>query len=551
MSSGVRVRHLRRYSEIGRLLVKYGRSHLTEEFPFDEPLTTADAAAATPQAAELARDLERLGPTFIKLGQLLSTRTDMLPPAYTEALARLQDDIDPMPITDVTAVFEAEIGLPPDDVFEWFDPKPLASASLGQVHRARLHNGHDVVVKVQRPGMHARVADDIDALTELAELLDAHTDIGRRFGFRDLVVQFGRTMMAELDYRQEGDNLRRLTTIVGRYEHLVVPLPVAEVTTRRVLTMDFVPGRKVTDLTPLGRTDIDGTVLARELFDAYLDQILVEGFFHADPHPGNVLLHDDGKLVLVDLGMVARIPPRLQDALVQLLVAVSVGRGDDAGRVAIKMGTPLDGFDESAFLRGASALVDRAHGRGIEQVDSGTLVMELNRLALDARLRLPAELALLGKALLNLDQIARILDPDFDPSDRVRRHADEVLRDRMRPSRERLVSAALETREFVEELPGRVNRLLESLSSGQMRINVDAIDERQLLAGLHRMANRLTTGLLLSALVVGAAMLTRVPTKERLFGYPRLAVVCFLLAAAGAVLLFASILLEGHRQKRR
>jgi predicted unusual protein kinase regulating ubiquinone biosynthesis (AarF/ABC1/UbiB family) len=292
-------------------------------------------------------------------------------------------------------------------------------------------------------------------------------------------------------------------------------------------------------------------VLAGQLFRAYLDQILVEGFFHADPHPGNVLLTDDDRLVLLDLGMVARVPPRFQDALVRLLVAVSGAQGEEAAQVAIAMGRQLHDFDEAAFVRGAAALVDRSHGMGMADVDSGTLVMELNRLALDSGLRLPPELALLGKALLNLDQIARILDPAFDPSECVRDHADSILRDRMRPSRERLVAAALDAREFVEELPGRMNRVLDAVSTGQFQVKVESIDEKELLKGLHHMANRITTGLLLAALIVGAAMLTRVQTATTLFGYPALAIVCFLVAAAGAIVLFAAIAIDGRRRERR
>jgi ubiquinone biosynthesis protein len=314
--------------------------------------------------------------------------------------------------------------------------------------------------------------------------------------------------------------------------------------------MDYVPGRKVTDITPVGRTDVDGTALADQLFRAYLDQILVEGFFHADPHPGNVLLTDDGKLVLLDLGMVARVPSRFQDALVKLLVAISGGQGEEAAHVAIRLGTPLADFEESSFVRGAATLVDRSHGVGMADVDAGTLVMELNRLAMETGLRLPPELAMLGKALLNLDQIARILDPLFDPSACVRDHADDILRGRMRPSRERMISAALEAREFVEELPGRVNRVLDAVSNGEFRLNVDAIDEKELLRGLHHMANRVTSGLLLAALIVGAAMLTQVKTSSKLFGYPALAIVCFLLAAGGAVVLFATIVLDGRRRNR-
>jgi predicted unusual protein kinase regulating ubiquinone biosynthesis (AarF/ABC1/UbiB family) len=551
MVTALRLRHLRRYGELGRLLVKYGRSDLADQVQFDGLDPTADADVPPAEAEELADDLERLGPTFVKLGQLLSTRPDILPSAYTKALSRLQDDIAPMPLVEVEQVVREDLGMTPGELFDHFEPEPLASASIGQVHRARLGDGREVVVKVQRLGVPERIAEDLEALGELAELLDRHTDLGRRVGFAELLEQFGRSLTDELDYRREASNLRRMHDILEPYDRLHVPLPVEEATSRRVLTMDDIPGRKITDLTPVGRTDVDGAILAGQLVRAYLDQVLVEGFFHADPHPGNVLLTDDHDLVLLDLGMVARVPDRFRDALIRLLVAIGTDDGEEAARVTVGLGTPLSDFDEPAFVRAVAALVDRAQGLGMAELDSGTLVLELNRIALRTGLRLPPELSLLGKALLNLDQIAAQLDPTFEPADCIRAHADEVLRQRMQPTRERLVNVALEAREFVEELPGRVNRMLDAVSSGELRLNVEAIDEKELLKGLHHMANRITTGLVLAALIVGAAMLTRVETASTLFGYPALAIVCFLLAGAGAVALFASIVVDGRRRNRR
>jgi predicted unusual protein kinase regulating ubiquinone biosynthesis (AarF/ABC1/UbiB family) len=553
MVTALRLRHLRRYGELGRLLVKYGRSDLAEQVQFDglDPTLDLDAPPPEAEAEELADDLERLGPTFVKLGQLLSTRPDIVPAAYTKALSRLQDDIAPMPLVEVEQVVREDLGMSPEELFDHFEPEPLASASIGQVHRARLGDGREVVVKVQRLGVPERIAEDLEALGELAELLDRHSDLGRRVGFGELLEQFGRSLTDELDYRREASNLRRMHDIVEPYDRLHVPLPVEEATSRRVLTMDHIAGRKITDLTPVGRTDVDGAVLADQLVRAYLDQVLVEGFFHADPHPGNVLLTDDHDLVVLDLGMVARVPDRFRDALIRLLVAIGTDDGEEAARVTVGLGTPLSDFDEPAFVRGVAALVDRAQGLGMAELDAGTLVLELNRIALGTGLRLPPELSLLGKALLNLDQIAAQLDPSFEPAECIRAHADQVLRQRMQPTRERLVNVALEAREFVEELPGRVNRMLDAVSNGELRLNVEAIDEKELLKGLHHMANRITTGLVLAALIVGAAMLTRVETASTLFGYPALAIVCFLLAAAGAVVLFGSIVVDGRRRNRR
>ena len=566
MGIAAKTRHLGRYAELGRLLVKYGRSDLVREMGLDhDPDMAAGALGNRPggnadgdevqEAEELARDLEALGPTYIKLGQLLSTRSDLLPPAYTQALTRLQDDVEPISCEEVERVFEEEIGVGPGTAFETFDRTPLASASLSQVHRARLRSGRDVVVKVQRPGIRERIRDDMEALTEIAHFLDGHTEVGRRFGFAELLGEFERTLRDELDFRREAANLVRLAAIVRPYPLLMVPQPVPDMSAGRVLTMDYIAGRKVTDLRPFGRMDIDGCGLAQQLFQAYLDQILVEGFFHADPHPGNVSLTPDGRLALLDLGMVARVSPELQDSLVKLLIAVSAGRGEQAARIATAMGKKLEHFDAEAFTRGASDLVVRNHSLGMSEIDSGTLVMQLSRLSSENGLRLPPELSLLGKALLNLDQVSCTLDPDFEPSAAIQSHATSIMESRMKPSRERLFSAALETREMLEELPGRVNKIMDTVASGELKLKVDAFDEAELLRGLHKLGNRVTMGLVLAALIIGAAMLMQVETESKIFGYPALAIVCFLLASLGAVALLWTIVVgdrraEGNARRR-
>lgn len=559
VSIATRGRHLRLYGDLSRLLVKYGRSDLVRDMRaagFDGGVAELAADDATEgevpaEAADLANDLEAQGPTFIKLGQLLSTRVDLIPPPYTAALSRLQDDVAPITYEEVEKVFVDEIGVDTKTAFASFDHEPLASASLGQVHRAETRSGRSVVVKVQRPGIRERIRDDMAALAELAGWMDNHTGAGRRFGFGEILNEFDHSLRDELDYRREASNLRRLAAIVEPYSHLVVPLPLNDFTSGKVLTMDDLPGRKITSLGPLDRMEMDGCELADELFRAYLDQILIEGFFHADPHPGNISLTDDGRIAMLDLGMVARVPHRLQDSLVKLLVAVSDGRGEEAAELTMEMGTRLEEFDEVRFVRGAADLVARNHDLGVSEIDAGSLVMHLQRLSGETGLRLPPELALLGKALLNLDQVARALDPSFSPSEVIKRHATEILQSRLRPSRERLFAAALEAREFVEELPARVNKLMDAAASGDLRMKVDAIDEKAFLTGLQQLANRITMGLVLAALIIGAAMLTQVDTSATVFGYPALAIVCFLLASLGGAALLWSIAVGDRRQRRR
>ena len=547
---------LGRYADLVRLLVKYGRSDLVRQGGLDpalvdEPEGVEERSAARAEGAELAADLERLGPTFIKLGQLLSTRADLLPAAYLESLSRLQDDLEPFAFEDVRRTVEEELGVRLSRAFDDFDESPLAAASLGQVHAATLRGGRAVVVKVQRPGIRRQVLDDLDVLESVAARVEAHTEQGRLFAVSDLFAQFRRSLLDELDYRKEAANLVRLGDIVRDQPRLVVPQPYDDYTTSRVLTMDHIVGKKVTELSGLARLDIDGDELARELFRAYLDQILVHGFFHADPHPGNVLLTPDGRLGLIDVGMVARIPPGLRDRLVRLLLAVGERRGEEVARIAADLSEPVDGCDMRRFTSDVADLVERRAGATVEELDAGRLVLDLTRSCAAAGLRPPPELSMVGKALLNLDMVARILDPQIAPVEILQDQALSLARTGFTPSLSGVLNAAMEARDFAEQLPGRVNRAMDALASGRFELRVDAFDEPSFLQGLHRMANRVAIGLVLAALIVGAALLSRVQTDVTIAGYPAVAFVFFVLAALGGAWLVITIAISDRRIRKR
>jgi len=541
MAVSLRPQHIGRYRDIARLLVKYGRSDLVKAAGLDDDVDLGDDGKVPAKAEELTDDLERLGPTYIKLAQLLSTRADLIPPAYAKALSRLQDSVEPFGFEEIERIVTEQLGVRLSRAFTSFDAAPLASASLGQVHRAVMRDGRQVVVKVQRPGIKERIAEDMEALAELAEFADRHSEAGRRYGFGELLEQFRRSLNGELDYRREAANLTALARIVAPYDRIVIPEPIEDYTTGTVLTMDFIGGKKITELGPLARMELDGCGLAEQLFEGYLDQILVEGFFHADPHPGNVLLTDDNRVAMIDLGMVARVPAAMRKVLVKLLMALSEGDGKAAADAAVALGRPLEDFDGPAFCAQASELVERSHGVSVQDLDAGSMVMELMRVSGDHGLRLPAELSMLGKALLNLDQVAKALDPDFDPSKAIRRHTDSILESQMRPSAGSAFSALLEARDFVEQLPGRVNKVMDAMAEGTFHLDVHAFDEAELMRGFQKLANRLTMGLVLAALIIGASMLVRVETASKLFGYPTLAILSFLGAAACAAALLLSI----------
>ncbi len=539
MDLSLKPRHLARYRDLVELLVKH--------------VGTGGLRPGEEDARKLVDELEAMGPTFVKLGQLLSTRADLLPETYVRALTRLQEHVEPLPFAVVEQVILAELGTKVSAAFGSFDPHPLAAASLGQVHRAALRDGRPVAVKVQRPDIEQRVRDDIEVIEELAAFVDGHTRTGRALGFTGMVEEFRQSLLAELDYRLEAANLREMGRHLAGYRRLVVPQPVDDYTTKVVLTMDFVDGRTVGSLGPLARLEVDGGPLASELFDAYLDQILVHGFVHVDPHPGNLVLTTDGRLALIDLGMTARVAPDLQDALVRLLVALGAHDEHEIAAVLAELGEPRDDWAPDRFAREVADVVRRQRAATVGQLEAGRVVTELARVAADCGLCPPRELTMVSKALLNLDQVACTLDADFEPEAAISRHVAAIMRHKMLQSASpaSLLSAAMDAKEFAEKLPSRVNKVMDALAEGQLTLNVQGIDEQELMRGIQKLANRVTTGVVIAALIVGAAMLMRIDTKSKLFGYPTLAIVCFLAAAAAGVWLIANSILHDLPQRRR
>jgi len=546
MSMSLKPQHLKRYHQIAWLLAKYGRPDLVKDVGLEETLTAEERLPPKQlaKADELATDLEKLGPTFVKLGQLLSTRAELLPRAYLDALSRLQDEVEPFGFGEVEKIVTTELGIRMSRAFSDFEATPMASASLGQVHLARLHDGRQVAVKVQRPNIREQMVEDLDALKDIAAFLDNHTELGKRYEFARMLEELRKNLMRELDYRQEAHNLTTFREQLKAFPHLIVPSSIADYCTSRVLTMQYVPGTKITKMSPLVRMEFDGEALAEELFRAYLKQILVEGFFHADPHPGNVFLTPDHRIALLDLGMVGHIMPRLQEDLLQLLVAISEGRGEDASQIAIKIGEPRREFNQAEFIRRISEIVGQQKTATVEQMQVGRLVLEVTKCAADCQIRVPPELTMLGKTLLNLDQVGRALAPQFDPNASIRSNAAEILRQRVIKtlSPGNLLGGVLEVKDLIQRLPARLNRFFDALASNEFKVSVDAIDEKTLILGFQKIANRITVGLIIAALIVGAALLMRVETSFRIWGYPGLAIIFFLCAAGAGVVLLLNIL---------
>ncbi len=549
------VPHLKRYKQIASLLWKYGRGDLVQKMDLGEvgDLKQQGEPAADVTPDQLADDLEAMGPTYIKLGQVLAGRPDLLPAPYRKALERLQDRVKPFDGAEAQAIVAEELGARLSKAFSRFDPVPVAAASLGQVHAAALRDGREVVVKVQRPGIRAQIGEDFEVLGEIAEFFDQHTEAGRRFRFRSVLQEFRLTIEQELNYENEAQNLVTVGRNLQEFGLITVPQPVPDYSTRNVLTMDFVQGRKITSLTPLARLDVDGAVLVEELFKAYLKQVLVDGIFHADPHPGNVFLTEDHRIALLDLGMVGHTAPGMQENLLRLLLAVSEGRGEDAAEIVVHMSEKLETFDAPEFRRRISEMVVLRRDQGLERIKVGQSLLDVSTHARDNGLFVPSELSLLGKTLLQLDEVGRILDPTFDPNASIRRNVTSLMTRRMKLdlTRGNVFNSLLELKDFTTQLPGRLNRVLDAVTNAEIEVKVRTVDAKLMLDGMQKIANRIATGLVLAALIVGAALLMRVETSFRLWGYPGLAILCFLAAAAGGFWLLISIFLKDRPAREK
>jgi predicted unusual protein kinase regulating ubiquinone biosynthesis (AarF/ABC1/UbiB family) len=556
MKLSLKPHHLKRYKDIALLLWKYGHADLAKEFEIEElkgENKTLPEKAGQSKPEELADDLEKMGPTFIKFGQLLSSRPDLLPEPYLKALTRLQDKVKPFPYAEVEEIVASELGVRISKAFSFFDEKHLAAASLGQVHLAALRDGRAVVVKVQRPQIRQQIAEDFEVLEQIAEFFDEHTEIGKRYRFGKLLAEFKATLLQELDYQREASNLTTLAANLQQFPHIQVPLPVMDYSSRHVLTMDYVRGAKITALSPLARLGLNGAGLAEEFFQAYLKQVLVDGFFHADPHPGNIFLTDDGRLALLDLGMTGRLTINMQENLLRLLMAVSEGNGDEAVKIMLRISETRDDFDEADFRKQTNDFISEQRNATLDRHNLGNALLQMSRAAAETGLYVPSELTILGKTLLQLEEVGKTLYPEFNPNESVRRNVAEIMRRRMlkAASPGNVFGSLMEMKEFVGGLPGRVNKVLDAVGDSELEINVRTPDARQLLHGFEKIANRVTTGIILAALIVGAVLMMRINSEFQLFGYPGIAMICFLVAIGGSGWLVIGILLKDWQDERK
>ncbi len=544
------VKGMNRRSQILRLLMRYRHSGVFSGMNLDAASSQADVPAdGNPE--QFVSDLEALGPTFVKLGQMLSTRPDMVPVEFATALERMQEKVAPIPVERIHAIIEQELGVGVNKLFASFDPEPLGCASIAQVHRAVLHDGRQVAVKVQKPEVAAQLRSDLEALRSFALAADHLTQVGRRVRLRDWLNEFAKTLMQELDYHAEAENLARFGRHLRPFRRLWVPQPIWDYNSQRVLTMELATGVRVDAISGVRRTEQDMDPLAAALIRGYLDQIFVHGEIHADPHPGNLRVMPDGRLAIFDLGMVAHMPPRLRERLLKILFAAVDGRGEEVADDLISISTRLEAFDEERYLRETGQLIARYAASG--SFSEGRVVLDMVRIATACGLRTPPELSLLGKALLNLETVCRLLAPELDTRRIVERQLQHVMRARLKKSLSaaNIASEAMEMQQLLRDGPRKLSDIMALLAENRLQMKVTGLEESRLMENLQKIANRVAAGIISAALIMAAALMMKIDTGWHLFGYPLIALVLLMIGVVLGLGIVTSALLFDRRARAR
>lgn len=549
----LKTRNIGAYRDLLVLFTKYGRKDFRLTFSPDEMLTAeTENAAMEPdvkaRAEAFATSLKEMGPTYVKFGQILSTRPDIVPPEYIAALESLQDQTEPFSFAEVEKIVETELGGRISKIFDTFESTPMAAASLGQVHRAALRDGREVVVKVQRPNVREEVHKDLEVFTDIAQALEQHTDLGRKMNLVGSIEQARITLMNELNYLQEARNTELLRENLVSFPQIYVPTVIHDLTTARVLTTELVKGKKISKLTPLQMIDHDYAALAGVITQAYLKQICVDGFWHSDPHPGNVFIRDidgESQIVLLDFGMCSRISQEFQDEIVKLLLAISSNRGAEAAEACARMSEIQEQFDAVKFTREISQVVANFHDVDVQQINVGQLMFNVISIANNNELKVPAELAMLAKTLLHLDAITKKLDPNFDPQTVIRDYAEQLMVQKLQQkfNPRNFYPALLDLNQLILDLPHRTREILDMTAASRLTFGIKLTQAEQFLSGVHKIANRIAVGVVIAALLVSSSLMMRYAHTLAMVGY--------LLAAAAGVYLVASTFLRDRRDEER
>lgn len=536
--------------------MRHGLGFLVSELGLSSWVSLVDIKPARPvqqitQAGRLRLALEELGPTFIKLGQLLSTRPDLLPPEYVSELSKLQADAPPVAGDVVRQLIESELGEPPETVFAEFDVRPLASASIGQAHAATLHNGTRVVVKVRRPGVVDRVHEDLEILENLAAQASKRWAWAADYNVVEIADQFARSLRNELDYLKEGRNAEAFATNFEDNADIHIPEVFWDSTTSRVLTLERITGVKVDDLAGLDKAGIDRSAVILSAVDAIAQMVFEDGFFHADPHPGNLFIESDGRIGLIDFGMVGTVGRDDRDHLAGLFVALSQNDADQIASALLQMtATGRSSVDRSELRRDLRHFVSLYEGRELGELQIGPLVAQVLAILRRHRLQLPADLVMLLRMLSMVEGMGVRLDPQFRLGVALQPYAMDLALERFSPKAlaTRVGKAGFELAALGMELPEKLRRLVDAIDTNGIELHLRAAELEPLVGRVERIGNRLVAAMITAALIGGIGHLAAAERSEGRFWTRPL--VGATLGVAGTLSAYLAATARRHRRSR-
>jgi len=549
-------RHLNRYRQILAVLFKYGFGDLLEMLKIDQYIEVGLQMISRKRANRVERlnrpqrlrmAFEELGPTYIKLGQILSTRPDLVPMDYIDELSKLQDKIPAFPFEQVRNVVKAEFGMPPEDLFGTLEQEPFASASIGQVHRAVLKDGESVAVKFQRPGIQKIIEVDLEIMLHLATLAERHIEELSFHRPVKIVDEFAKTLEKEIDYKNEATNMERVARQFLDDPHVYIPKVFRETTTTRVLTTEFIEGIKISHIEKLEAAGLDRGILTARGADLVLKQIFVHGFFHADPHPGNIFVLPDNVICLLDFGMTGIVDRQTREDFVDLLDSIVHQNEVRASQALLKLTDWEHEPDRRKCEREVADFMGRHLYKPLKDIELGKLLQELLELATELRLRIPPDIFLMMKAFSTVEGVAHMLDPGFDMIAQATPFITEVKLARYKPQRiaDDVYDLATRLLHFFQQFPKDLLDLASLIRQQKLRLQIEHRGLETMLATHDRISNRISFSILIAALIIGSALIVISETPPLIYGISLIGILLFSAAAIMGIWLLVAILKKG------
>ena len=550
-------RHLNRYRQILSILFKYGFGDWLDHPNIGQILERGLKMISRSHRERMARlnrserirmAVEELGPTFIKLAQILSTRPDLIPLEFVQELEKLQDQVPPFPFAEVREIVEAELKARLEDKFQRFEETPLAAASIGQVHRAQLRGGQEVVVKVQRPGIRKVIEVDLEILYHLSTLIEKYIEEAEFQRPTRIVEEFARTLGKEIDYHVEASHAERFARQFQGNPVIHVPRVYREYSTGRILTLEYVQGVKVSDVETLDREGLDRKAIASRGADLILEQVFQHGFFHADPHPGNVFILPENIICYLDYGMMGSVDRQAREDFADILYGI-VRR--DEGKIVKALLRIVEWDvepDRRALERDVSDFMGRFLHQVLKELRISALLKQLLELITRHRLRVPPDIFLMMKAMATVEGIGVLLDPDFDLTQKAAPFVERVKLGRLKPQRVlgELFESGEDLIQLLKEIPGDLAEILRQLKRGKVKISIEHRELETFSYKVDRASNRIAFSLLTSSLIIGSSLILRANIGPSLWGIPLLGLLGFTIAGFLAVGLLISILRSGR-----